>query len=72
MTAAPTEAQKLGLERAQKELAAFTESVRVITETEVPALNKILFEAGIGRINLERDRQGGGERRSPAHDLRER
>ncbi len=72
MTAAPTESQRLGLERAQKELAAFTESVRVITETEVPALNKVLFEAGIGRINLERGGPGGGAARPPTDDHRER
>ena len=63
MTAAPTAAQKAAFERQQKELATFTETVRTITQTEVPALNTLLFEAGIGRINLQAAAPAGGGRR---------
>ena len=62
MTAAPTESQKQTFERAQKELATFSETLRPITQTEVPALNKLLFGAGIGRINLQAGGRGGGRR----------
>ena len=69
MTAAPTAAQKAQFERAQKELAAFGETMRTITQTDVPALNKLLFDAGIGRINLQTGGPGGGGRRPPeGHD----
>lgn len=62
MTAAPTEVQKAALERAQKEIAAFSETVRGIMQTDVPALNKMLLDTGIGRINVERGGPGGGPR----------
>ena len=65
MTAAPTSAQKAQFERAQKELAGFGETMRAITQTEVPALNKLLFDAGIGRINLQAGGPGGAARRPP-------
>jgi hypothetical protein len=65
MTAAPTAAQKAQFERAQKELAAFGETMRTITQTDVPALNKMLFDAGIGRINLQAGAPGAGGRRPP-------
>jgi photosystem II stability/assembly factor-like uncharacterized protein len=65
MTAAPTPTQKAAFERAQKELAAFGETMRTITQTDVPALNKLLFDAGIGRINLQGGGPGGGGRRPP-------
>ncbi len=68
MTAAPTAAQKATLERNQKDLAAFTETLRGITETDVPALNKLLLEAGVGRIDVSAAGPGGGGRRPPEGD----
>ena len=68
MTAAPTAVQKAAFERAQKELAAFAETMRTITQTDVPALNKMLFEAGVGRINLQAGGPGGLGRRPPEDD----
>ena len=65
MTAAPTATQKAQFERAQKELATFGETMRTITQTDVPALNKLLFDAGIGRINLQAAGPVGGGRRPP-------
>jgi len=62
MTAAPTATQKAAFERAQKELAAFGETMRAITQTEVPALNKMLLDAGVGRINVQGGGPGGGRR----------
>ena len=64
-TAAPTAAQKAAFERAQKELATFGETLRTITQTDVPALNKLLLDAGIGRINLPAGGAAGGARRPP-------
>jgi ABC-type transporter Mla subunit MlaD len=68
MTGAPTAAQKAALERNQKELAAFAETMRGITDTDVPALNKLLLEAGVGRINLQAGDLGGAGRRPPEGD----
>jgi photosystem II stability/assembly factor-like uncharacterized protein len=65
MTEAPTASQKVAFERAQKELVAFGETMRTITQTDVPALNKLLFDAGIGRINLQGAGGPGGGRRPP-------
>jgi hypothetical protein len=65
MTAAPTASQEAAHERAQREVATFGETVRAITQTDVPALNKLLFEAGVGRINLQAGGPGGGGRRPP-------
>ena len=62
MTAAPTQSQKDAFERARKELATFTETVRAIVQTEVPALNRMLLDAGIGRINLQGGQGTGGPR----------
>ena len=71
MTAAPTAVQKAAFERAQKELATFGETMRAITQTDVPALNKLLFEAGVGRINLQAGGPGGGGRRPPEGEVPE-
>ena len=42
----------------------------MITQTDVPALNKLLLEAGMGRINLPMGGPGGGPR--PPEDEIER
>ena len=72
MTTAPTAAQKAAFERAQKELATFGENLRGITQTDVPALNKLLLDAGIGRINLPAGGPAGGARRPPEDHDRDR
>lgn len=63
MTQAPTASQKAAFEHAQKELGEFGQTVRGLVTTEVPALNKLLFEAGVGRINLQPGPGGPGGRR---------
>jgi photosystem II stability/assembly factor-like uncharacterized protein len=68
MTEAPTAAQKAAFERGQKILAEFSETVRGIVATDVPALNKMLLEAGIGRISAQGGGTGGGGRRPPEED----
>ena len=68
MTEAPTAAQKAAFERGQKILAEFAETVRGIVATDVPALNKMLLEAGIGRISAQGGGTGGGGRRPPEED----
>ncbi len=68
MTAPPNATQRATLARNQKELAAFTETMRGITDTDVPALNKLLLEAGIGRIDLSASGPGGGGRLPPEGD----
>ena len=68
MTEAPTAAQKAAFERGQKILAEFSETVRGIVMTDVPALNKMLLEAGIGRISVQGGGPGGGGRRPPEEE----
>ena len=68
MTEAPTAAQKVAFERGQKMLAEFTNTVRGLMATDVPALNKLLLEAGIGRINVQTGGPGGGGRRPPEEE----
>jgi len=65
MTEAPTPEQKAAFERGQKILAEFSETVRGIVMTELPALNKMLLDAGIGRISVQGAGPGGGGRRPP-------
>ena len=68
MTEAPTAAQKVAFERGQKMLAEFSNTVRGLMATDVPALNKLLLEAGIGRINVQTGGPGGGGRRPPEEE----
>lgn len=56
MTQAPTEGQKAALAAGEKELAEFGQTVRGLVTTDVPALNRMLMEIGIGRLSV----QGGG------------
>jgi len=51
ITAPPTPQQRTLLERTTHEVDAVASSLRAIQQTDVPALNKLVYESGVGKID---------------------
>ncbi|MFN3648252.1 MAG: VPS10 domain-containing protein [Armatimonadota bacterium] len=52
-TAPPTPQQRAQMERAARELGAFVVTLNGIIEKEIPALNRLMFDHGIARLENE-------------------
>jgi hypothetical protein len=48
---APTPQQKLVIERTARDVEETAAAVKTLQQTDVPALNKLIYESGIGKID---------------------